>query len=118
MKSLLFILAFFTLIKIQAQNYDESKVPEYTLPDVLKTSAGTMIKDKSSWEKKRRSEVLQLFEDHVYGQMPVTYDSLKSEIINEVKGVMNGKSHLKEVKIVVWKDNKKAAIDLVLFIPD
>jgi len=118
MKSLLFILAFFTLIKIQAQNYDESKVPEYTLPDVLKTSAGTMIKDKSSWEKKRRSEVLQLFEDHVYGQMPVSYDSLKSEIINEAKGAMNGKSHLKEVKIVVWKNNKKAAIDLVLFIPD
>ena len=51
-------------------NYDESKVPKYTLPDPLVCLDGTKVTDKATWVKKRRPEILRLFEEHVYGRAP------------------------------------------------
>lgn len=51
-------------------NYDESKVPEYILPDPLRTSDGAVVPDAATWTTKRRPELLRLFEDHVYGRTP------------------------------------------------
>ena len=105
------------LAKAQAQNYDESKVPAYTLPEMLKTEDGTVIRNKANWEKKRRPEVVNLFENNVYGQMPKDYDSLTFKVMNHVPRAMNGKAHLKEVTLTAWKENVSADIHLVLFIP-
>ena len=80
-KGLIFFLAIFILItEGYAQNYDESKVLPYTLPEILKTSDGRTVKNISSWEKKRRQEILTLFENHVYGQMPKAIDSINFEL--------------------------------------
>ena len=113
--SLTFIISF---IDASAQNYDEAKVPAYTLPDVLKTTAGKVVTNKAVWEKNRRPEVLRLFENNVYGQMPKTYDSIKFAITNEIANAMDGRAHLKEIKITVWKINKSLQIHLILFIPN
>lgn len=42
-------------------NYDESKVPQYTLPSVLMCHDGEMVQTKEQWEQKRRPEILNLF---------------------------------------------------------
>ena len=48
-------------------NYDESKVPQYTLPSVLMCHDGEMVQTKEQWEQKRRPEILNLFNDlHVW----------------------------------------------------
>ena len=54
----------------QEANYDEAKVPKYTLPDPLVCADGTPVKDAETWRQKRRPEILELFEEHVYGQAP------------------------------------------------
>ena len=51
----------------QAQ-YDESKVPKYTLPDPLVLLNGKKVRDAETWTKKRWPENLRLFESHVYGR--------------------------------------------------
>ena len=51
-------------------NQDESKVPQFTLPELLVCKDGTKIDSAGTWESKRRPEVLQLFADHVYGNFP------------------------------------------------
>lgn len=62
MKTLLSLLLIFSFaLDLQAQrpastNYDESKVPEYILPEVLKTSTGKKVKSAKAWEKTRREE--------------------------------------------------------------
>ena len=117
MKALIVCLFIITLIQVEAQNYDETKVPSYTLPELLKTSDGQIVKSTSDWERMSRPEVLTLFENHVYGQMPKSYDSIKFTVAKEESNAMSGKAHLKEVTISVWKKMKSVDIHLTLFTP-
>ena len=48
-------------------NYDQDKVPEYTLPDPLVMNDGTPVSSVEQWEGKRRGEILDLFRSEVYG---------------------------------------------------
>jgi pimeloyl-ACP methyl ester carboxylesterase len=111
------ILAIIT-VSIYAQNYDESKVPAYTLPNVLKTNNNTVVNNKTTWEKVRRPEILKLFENNIYGQMPKSFDRITYSVTKEDANAMNGKAHLKEVLIEVFKNNKSVKINLVLFVPN
>jgi hypothetical protein len=52
-------------------NYDESKVPPYTLPDPLRFADGTPVRDARAWLSKRRPEILRLYETEIYGRIPV-----------------------------------------------
>jgi len=115
-------LGLIIFIQLHAQNheesnYDESKVPYYTLPDALKSSTNNAIKNKSKWEKIRRPEVLTLFEDNIYGQVPKSFEDIRFSILSEDKNSMNGKSHRKEVLIEVFNKDKNVRINLLLFIP-
>lgn len=112
------IIVHFTCFQVQAQNYDESKIPAYTLPKVLSAVDGNIISDSSAWESGRRQEILTLFEENVYGLMPQAYDSINFRITNDVIDAMEGRAHLKEVDITVWKKNKSVDIHLVLFVPN
>jgi len=115
-------LGLIIFIQLHAQNheesnYDESKVPYYTLPDALKSSTNKAIKNKLKWEKIRRPEVLTLFEDNIYGQVPKSFEDIRFSVLSEDKNSMNGKSHRKEVLIEVFNKDKNVRINLLLFIP-
>ena len=119
--SISFILISAITLKAQrpaTTNYDESKVPTYTLPEVLKTESGKTIKSAKAWEKRRRPEVLGLFAENIYGQMPKDFDEIKFSLKNEDRNSMNGKAHLKEVLIEVFRNQKRVSINLTLFIPN
>jgi len=119
MKKFIFAVIFTIIaVSIQAQNYDESKVPAYTLPDVLKTNNNIVVNNKTTWENVRRPEVLKLFENNIYGQMPKSFDRIKYSITNKNAAAMNGKAHLKQILIEVFKNNKSVKINLILFVPN
>ena len=70
MKELIITFVFLTCYSLlQAQefqpNYDETKVPKFVLPDVLKTMNGKLVRNKKEWERSRRDEILTLFEDNI-----------------------------------------------------
>ena len=48
--------------------YDEAKVPQYTLPDLLLLLNGKKVTSTRTWRKKRRPEIVKLFETNVYGR--------------------------------------------------
>lgn len=100
-----------------AQQYDESKVPAFTLPDPLKTVSGQPVKDTRTWENVRRPEILRLFEDNVYGQMPRDFDSIRFTTTREDARVMDGKALLKETRIDVYRGGRSVSIHLTLFVP-
>lgn len=99
-------------------NYDETTVPQYTLPDVLQTIKGKQVKNKSIWEKERRPEIISLFKQNVYGQTPGSFDSIRFELNRKVPDAMSGKASLKELTIHIWNKGKQVAIPVVLFVPN
>ena len=67
---------------IEGINYDESKVPNYVLPELLTCEDGTKVTTVAQWEEKRRPEVMEYFASQEYGRTPqekiaVTYETLK-----------------------------------------
>jgi len=124
MKTLLIILLAVTFLNtLRAQNadeanYDESKVPEYTLPELLVTGANKPVRNRKTWEKVRRPEILRLFEDNVYGQMPKQYDSIKYRVTHEDRAAMQSRALLKKVLIEVFNNSKSVKINLILFVPN
>lgn len=112
------LIVLFSVPNLMAQNYDESQVGNYILPDVLKTQSGNPVSTVEVWEKIRRPEILRLFEDNVYGQVPKDFDSMKFKVKNRDKKAMNGKATLKEVAITVKRNKKELTINLLLFTPN
>ncbi len=51
---------------------DESLVPDYVLPPILKMESGEDVRSRDEWFAKRRPELLQIFSDFVYGRQPPT----------------------------------------------
>src|SRR5690606_22694266 len=115
MKIFSFLAAFLCCISgAYAQQYDESKVPAYTLPDPLQTLSGRQVRNARTWEKVRRPEVLRLFEDNVYGQMPRDFDSIRFTTEREDAQAMNGKALLKETDITIYRAGRSVSIHLTL----
>ncbi|MCF2447672.1 alpha/beta fold hydrolase [Dyadobacter sp. CY345] len=102
---------------LAAQNYDESKVPAYTLPEILLSNNDQKITTAKAWEDIRRPEIISLFEENVYGIMPKKYDAISFKIKRESPKAMDGKANLKEVEILVTNDLQSDTINLVLFTP-
>jgi len=51
-------------------NYDESKIPSYTLPELLVTDDGKVIHNSKEWENTQRPVILKKFTENVYGKVP------------------------------------------------
>ncbi len=118
MKNIIGLLFILITFKSFSQNYDESKVGEYTLPELLVNQKGEIVTTPTQWEKVRRQEIIELFEDNVYGQVPKDFDDIKFKVTNQDKNAMNGKATLKEVAITVSRNNKSVSMNLVMFTPN
>ena len=119
MKLLYFLIPLLLLSSgLFAQNYDESKVPAYTLPEILLSNSKKKITSVKDWENIRRPEILALFEEHVYGTMPKKFDRITFHLKNENKKDMAGKATSKEVEITVFNNDQSVLINLLLFIPN
>lgn len=112
---LLFILISFNSF---SQNYDESKVGEYKLPELLISQEGKIVANSNQWEEIRRPEIIKLFENNVYGQVPKDFDDIQFKVVKEDENAMNGKATLKEVAITVSRSNKSITMNLVMFTPN
>ncbi len=97
MKKLPVIILFLSLgMMIQAQsrgeNYDESKVPAFTLPDPLICKNGEKIKTVKQWETIRRPEIMTLFSTEMYGVTPRETIPVEYQLIKIKKDALNGKA--------------------------
>ena len=64
-----------------AANYDESKANPYpVLPDPLLLANGKPVKTAKDWWKKRRPELVELFDREIYGRTPVHTPAVKWEV--------------------------------------
>lgn len=98
-------------------NYDESKVPAYTLPDPLVMADGRKVDDAQVWVRQRRPEILDLFRKHVYGRSPGKPADLAFEPFDLDAHALNDKAVRKQVTIRFGKQPHAVAMDLLMYLP-
>lgn len=98
-------------------NYDESKVPKYTLPDPLTMQDGTPVKDAATWRKKRRPEILRLFETHMYGKAPPRPKNVRYRVLSIDRNALGGKAIRKEVEIYFTDRDDGPKMTLLMYLP-
>jgi len=98
-------------------NYDESKVGTYTLPDPLKLENGKPVRDAKIWEKKRRPEIVKIFETQQYGIAPGRPVDESFEVTDKGTPALDGKAMRKQVTIHLSKDTDGPQIHLVEYLP-
>ena len=98
-------------------NYDEIKVPVYTLPDVLTLTNGRKVTTKKEWVEKRRPELLRLFETQIYGKAPVRSKDLHFRLLNEDREALGGLATRKEVAVYLTKDEKHY-LTVLMYLPN
>lgn len=99
-------------------NYDEAKVPAYTLPDPLVANDGTRVRDAAAWTAKRRGELLELFAREVYGRTPGGRPAkMHWAVTNEDRAALGGKAVRKEVTIWFTENKDGPKMHLLMYQP-
>lgn len=98
-------------------NYDEDKIPEYTLPDPLVMADGSPVKDADAWTQQRRPEILEMFETQMYGRSPVPRSDMSAEVTESDPEALGGKAIRKQIRIYCSADKKGPKMDLLVYLP-
>ena len=71
-------------------NYDEAKVPPYTLPDPLVLPNGKPVHTPGQWWTQRRPELLHLLEASMYGRIPANTPSVHWTVDSNENSTVSG----------------------------
>jgi hypothetical protein len=99
-------------------NYDESKVPAYTLPDPLVCFDGRRVVNTNIWREVRRPEILEAFATNIYGRTPRIPTRLGFEKTESDTEALGRLATRKQVSIRLFEDADAPWIDLLLYIPN
>jgi hypothetical protein len=104
--------------EVPPANYDEAKVPPYTLPDPLTFADGTKVADADAWRTKRRAELLSLFADHVYGRTPPSDEiKLSNTGIATIPDVLDGLADRAQTTLRLQRGDRSIAVHVLLYTP-
>ena len=123
MKRIVFLLFLFSIISgrtiAQRENviYDESKVPEYQLPDVLTMFHGGKVKSPKVWFKKHRPDILKFFTDEVYGKVPGDLKISEIKVWETSENALNGKAIRKQLSLFFRKNNHNLEMNVLMYLP-
>ncbi|MDZ4850660.1 MAG: acetylxylan esterase [Pirellulaceae bacterium] len=100
-------------------NDDEAAVLPYVLPDPLRMQNGNRVDSAERWRTERRSELLNLFAEHVYGYTPKTPTDLKVqfEVGNVDADALGGQAIRKEVTMTFQRGDRKLAVGILIYSP-
>ena len=99
-------------------NYDESKIPPYTLPALLKTSDGREITTVQQWEQTRRPELLSVFAEQVYGKMPADKVDVSYKKLDDNHSALNGSATRKQIEITFSHNGIERKALLLMYLPN
>ena len=106
------------LVQSRAPNYDESRVPDYELPDPLVLMDGTQVEDGATWRSRRRPEILGLFEEHVYGRTPSRGLEARYVETSSDESALEGMATRKEVTVFFTERDEGPFMNVLVYIPN
>jgi hypothetical protein len=98
-------------------NYDEAKVPKFTLPDPLMMADGAPVKSVKAWESKRRPEILELFKKEMYGRAPGKPAKQSYFVLSHHKNVLGGKADRKQVEVRFAGTGEGPRMTILIYLP-
>ena len=87
--------SFLVLLDI---NQQESQVPSYVLPPILRSVAGAPIASATDWQN-NREDLLQEFSRYIYGQTPEEVISVKTRVVESSASALRGKATRQQVTL-------------------
>jgi hypothetical protein len=98
----------------------ETDSPDYDLPPLLVSADGMAIKNPHGWFRIRRSQVMSLFANLIYGAVPNPELPIRTsvDVLNVDRQFMNGRATRKEVRIAFENSLGKAEMIVLVFSPN
>ena len=104
------------LVQPPPANYDESKVPPYTLPDPLVRANGQRVTTPEGWTSERRPELLAQFAAVEYGRTPGPLPTVSYKVAEEGPA-LGGAAMRRQVTLTFGAGSKTLAAHLLLYVP-
>src|SRR5262252_5223498 len=98
-------------------NYDEARVGTYTLPDPLLLANGKKVRNANEWFKKRRPEIVHLFEENQFGSSPGRPADLTFDVFDKDTPAFDGKAIRRQVTIYFSRNQTGPRMDLLIYLP-
>src|SRR5262252_3981700 len=98
-------------------NYDEALVGTYTLPDPLVLANGQKVRDANVLYKKRRPEIVGLFEENQFGRSPGRPADLSFDVFDKGTPALDGKAIRRQVTIYFSRNKSGPKMDLLIYLP-
>lgn len=98
-------------------NYEESKVPSYSLPELLVCEDGSKIVTSDDWSNRRRAEVYELVQNHVYGELPDWQPILRIRERSRTDDAVNGLAVRRELTVFFTGDDMGPRMELLVYTP-
>ncbi len=106
--------------KFLEANYDESKVPDYSLPPVLTSFSGQVVNSVKAWEDVRRPEIIEFFEQNIYGEIPEPSSPIRKsfKLVSENPTLLGGLCTRRDIEITFQNEVGSVTMPLALFVPN
>jgi hypothetical protein len=98
-------------------NYDESKVPAYTLPDPLLMADGGKVTTPEQWLL-RRAEILELFRANMYGRSPGRPEKMTFKVFDNDAQALGGKATRRQISVFFTGSDAGPKMDILLYLPN
>lgn len=96
---------------------DEAMVQSYTLPDPLVCEDGERVLNAETWWRKRRPELMELFEREMYGKPRMGRPEGLRFVVREEKRVRNGEAVRMRVGVLFEGSEEGRQMELLVVLP-
>jgi hypothetical protein len=86
-------------LSASANNYDEARVGDYTLPDPLTCNDGSRVTNAETWLAKRRPEILESYRAEIFGRSPDAGANATFNVWETSTNALGGTAVRKQIEI-------------------
>src|SRR5215831_174224 len=104
------------LVQSPPGNYDESKVPPYTLPDPLVRDNGQRVTTAAAWTSERRPELLAAFATVEYGRTPGSRLPVTARV-DEEGPALGGTAMRRQVTLTFGTGPRALSAHVLMYVP-
>lgn len=97
---------------------DESKVPPFTVPDLMVLSNGQKVTSTNSWTNHRRPELLELFKTEVYGHTPKGEWPVRATLEESSTNAIGGIAWRKQIVLDVTGEAQGPRVHVLIYGPN